>query len=55
VLTKNSQGWWLNKDGNGYAALNTGQTADLTPVTADLCTIVVQVTWAPNVVILDIS
>jgi hypothetical protein len=31
------------------------QAADLTPATADPYTIVVQVTWASNVVTLDIS
>jgi hypothetical protein len=41
--------------GPGRGERNTGQTADLTLATADLCTIVVQVTWASNVVILDIS
>jgi hypothetical protein len=51
----NSQVWWLNKDGNGYAALNIGQTAELTPATADPYTIVVQVTWGSNVASLDIS
>lgn len=55
VLNNNTQVWWLNKDGNGYAALNTGQIADLTPPTADPYTIVVQVIWASNVVTLDIS
>jgi hypothetical protein len=55
ALNNNSQVWWLNKDGNGWAALNTGQTADLTPATADPYTIVVQVIWGSNVASLDIS
>jgi hypothetical protein len=55
VLNNDSQVWWLNKDGNGYAALGAGQTADLTPATADPYTIVVQVTWGSNVVTLDVS
>ena len=51
----NSQVWWLNKDGDGYAALNAGQVADLTPATADPYTIVVQVIWGSNVASLDVS
>lgn len=54
MLNNNSQVWWLNKDGNGYAALNADQTADLTPATADPYTIV-QVIWGTNVVTLDPS
>jgi hypothetical protein len=55
VLNNDSQVWWLNKDGNGYAALGTDQIADLTPATADPYTIVVQVTWGSNVMTLDVS
>lgn len=51
MLNNNSQVWWLNKDGNGYAALN----ADLTPATADPYTIVAQVIWGSNVVTLELS
>jgi hypothetical protein len=51
----NSQVWWLNKDGDGWAALNAGQVVDLTPATADPYTIVVQVIWGSNVASLDVS
>jgi hypothetical protein len=51
----NSQVWWLNKDGDGWAALNAGQVVDLTPATADPYTIVVQVTWGSNVASWDVS
>jgi hypothetical protein len=55
VLNNNSQAWWLNKDGDGWAALSADQTAGLTPGTADPYTIVVQVTWGSNVVTLEVS
>ena len=51
----NSQVWWLNKDGEGYAALNTGQAVDLTPASANPYTVVVQVSWGPNVASWDLS
>ncbi len=51
----NTQVWWLNKDGDGWAALNAGQVADLTPATTDPYTIVVQVIWGSNVASWDVS
>jgi hypothetical protein len=53
VLDTSSQVWWLNK--TVTAALNVGQAAGLTPVIADPCIIVARVTWASDVVALDVS
>ncbi len=52
VLTaqnNNSQVWWLNKDGQGFAALNSGQSTSLTPASGSPYTVTVQVTWGSNV------
>ncbi len=56
AATNNLQVWWLNKDGNGYAALNSDQSAVLAQSATSPYTVVVQMAWgASGVATADLS